>query len=91
MDYVKEKPPDKMTKWLEKNQESNHTLNVPPQNLQTSVPETESKQEYIHNRKERIKELLKIAVVTMDEYLIALGTSKSGYSLRSGWNLHQFL
>ena len=43
--------------------------------------QSESKQEYINNRKKRIQELIELVGVTMDEYLIALGTSKTGYSL----------
>ena len=43
--------------------------------------QAESKEEYITNREKRIKELLEIARVTLKEYLKALGTSKSGYSI----------
>ena len=43
--------------------------------------QAESKEEYITNREKRIKELLEIAGVTLKEYLNALSTSKSGYSI----------
>ena len=41
----------------------------------------ESKEEHKKNRKLRIKDLLKIAGVEYDDYLEALGTSNSGYSI----------
>ena len=43
--------------------------------------EAETKDEHVTNRRARIEQVCQIAKVTMEEYLKALGTSKSGYSI----------